>query len=365
MNIAINGTCINAVESGAKNRFQSIYDNLIASSPSLNFYILEPIDYDISNLISKKKNLTFIKTKCLSYNSLQRYLVGIKTIPSIIKQYNIDIYEQSHLPLINVPNVKILFTIHDIRYSNNNLGLNYFLRPNFISNFFLKQAIKKSDKIITVSKTIETEVNHLFKTKKTNVVYNPLKYSINNISVNQYKEISSSKINASNLFLCVGSFEKRKNYEVILYSAYLLKNMKINFKLSLVGFKTNYINKILNIIKYLGLSKYINIHHNITNNELMRLYQKCDVFVYPSKYEGFGIPLIEAIHFNCNIILSDIKVFREITNNEGQFFDPNSPEDLSHKIIECLIDKSKFKINKRILEKYNINNITQSIINLY
>ena len=55
MNIAINGTCINAVESGAKNRFQSIYDNLIASSPSLNFYILEPIDYDISNLISKKK----------------------------------------------------------------------------------------------------------------------------------------------------------------------------------------------------------------------------------------------------------------------------------------------------------------------
>ena len=141
--------------------------------------------------------------------------------------------------------------------------------------------------------------------------------------------------------------------------------MKINFKFSLVGFKTNYINKILNIIKYLGLSKYINIHHNITNNELMRLYQKCDVFVYPSKYEGFGIPLIEAINFNCNIILSDIKVFREITNNDGQFFDPNSPEDLSHKIIECLIDKSKFKINKRILEKYNISKITESIINLY
>tara|TARA_B100000575_G_C23143020_1_gene665818 strand:+ start:3735 stop:4832 length:1098 start_codon:yes stop_codon:yes gene_type:complete len=365
MNIAINGTCINAIESGAKNRFKSIYNNLISSNPNLQFYILEPSDYEISNLISKKKNLTFVKTECLSYNSIQRYIVGIKTIPSIIKKYNIEIYEQSHLPLINLSNVKIIFTIHDIRYSNQDLGLNYFLRPSFISNFFLKAAIKKADQIITVSKTIEKEVNKIIKTKKTNVIYNPLKFSIYNEDLKEYDKNSIDLHKNTNHFLCVGSFEKRKNYEIILYSAYLLKNVNINFKFTLVGFRTKYIFKLNKIIKNLGLSNHINIHHNLTNSALINLYKKCDIFIYPSKYEGFGIPLIEAINFNCNIILSDIKVFREITDNNGQFFDPNSPEDLTYKIIECLVDKSKFKIDKKILNKYQISNITKSILNLY
>ena len=65
-----------------------------------NFYILEPRDYSISKLIHQHSNVKFIKTKCLSYNAIQRYFVGILTIPKLISKIKADIYEQSHLPLI-------------------------------------------------------------------------------------------------------------------------------------------------------------------------------------------------------------------------------------------------------------------------
>ena len=60
MNIVINATCINGVESGAKKRFESIYNDVIRKNPKHNFYILEPKDYNISKLINSYSNVKFI-----------------------------------------------------------------------------------------------------------------------------------------------------------------------------------------------------------------------------------------------------------------------------------------------------------------
>ena len=174
-----------------------------------------------------------------------------------------------------------------------------------------------------------------------------------------------SKVKPHSYVLAVGNIEPRKNLTLIAESIRKInKALSLDLDFVIAGHANFEAKKILEKVAT-KLGKNPIILGFVTNEQKIELYKHCACHVFASKYEGFGIPLIEAIHFNCNIILSDIKVFREITNNEGQFFDPNSPEDLSHKIIECLIDKSKFKINKRILEKYNINNITQSIINLY
>jgi len=362
MKVVVNGTCINGIESGAKNRFRSIYNFIINKNPNIHFYILEPKDYSLENIINKKENVSFIKTKCLSYFAFQRYLWSIFTIPRIIKKIQPDVYEQSHLPLLKIPNVKIIFTIHDIRYSVKGLSLHGLFRPSFISNFFLAQALKNSDKIITVSHTVKNEINKLFQNNNTEVVYNPIKFDSNNLMLKkELTQNSSLKVlNEELFFLSVGSFEKRKNYETIIFAAYLLNKIGINVKFCFVGFQTEYLKYLKKIIKNLGLSNDIFLYH------VAKLYINCYAFIYASRYEGFGIPLIEAINFNCNIILSNIRVFREITDNKGIFFNNKSPEDLCHRIIETIYNEiNKFKINKNVLDKFTLDKITNKIVELY
>lgn len=364
MIIAINATCINLVESGAKNRFSVLYNELISNNPDLFFYILEPKDCDLRSIISPYKNLKFIKTKCLSYNSIQRFIVGKLTIPKIIEQVNADIYEQSHLPLININNVKTIFTIHDIRYSTKKNNFISIFRSSFFSNFFLKKAIIGSNKIITVSKTIKDEIKNIYDNNKTVVVYNPLKFNNKNTSFNE--KFDNLKFFSNNSFcLCVGSFEKRKNYLTVLHAAYLLKNLNFDIKFCLVGYQTNYLKTIKRKIKELNLGNMVYIYHNLPNKELSYLYKTCSLFLYPSKYEGFGIPLIEAIYFGCNIIFSNIKIFSEITESQGVTFDPDSPEDLCNEILNCIRGNKNSKIDMDKLNKFNLKNITDSILELY
>ena len=364
MRIAINATCINFVESGAKNRFSVVYNALISQNPSLIFYILEPKDCDLKNIINPSKNLIFIKTKCLSYNSIQRYIIGKLTIPKIVKDIQANIYEQSHLPLIHIPNVKTIFTIHDIRYSiKKNNFINIF-RSSFFSDFFLKKAVINSNKIITVSKTIKDEIKNKYNNNKTVVIYNPLKF--NKMNTAKKENFSNLAYFSKNKFcLSVGSFEKRKNYLTVLYAAYLLKNLNIDINFCLVGYQTSYLKVIKKKIKDLNLSNIVHIYHNLPNKELSYLYQNCSLFLYPSKYEGFGIPLIEAIHFNCNIIFSNIKIFSEITESQGVTFNPDSPEDLCNEILNCIKGNQYSKIDIEKLDKFNLNKITDSILELY
>ena len=369
MKIVVNGTCINGVESGAKNRFRIIYNYLISKNSNIHFYFLEPKDFRLDQIIQKKNNVTFIKTKCLSYFSFQRYIWSILSIPKIIKYIQPDVYEQSHLPLIKIPNVKIIFTIHDIRYSIKGLNLKSFFRPSILSNFFLIYALRNSDKIITVSQTVKEEINKIFQNNKTEVIYNPIKFAKNNnkeIEKKSQKNLNSKLLEKKIFFLSVGAFEKRKNYETIIYAAHLLKQMNFEFNFCLVGFQTSYLKELQNKIRELKLSQNMFLFHNISDDDLKYLYKKCFAFIYPSKYEGFGIPLIEAINFDCKIILSDIKVFKEISDGHGVYFNYESPEDLSHQIINCVSKElDNFKINKKVLDKYTLSNISNKIVELY
>ena len=325
---------------------------------------------NISKLINSYPNVKFIKTKCLSYNAIQRYLIGIITIPKLISKINADIYEQSHLPLIKIKNIKTIFTIHDIRYSFDDLKLNNVFRPTFLSNMILINSLKKSDIIITVSETIKKEIQNIYKNNRTKVIYNPV---IKNKNKNKNEKPISLKSNIGELlnrkyFLSVGSFEKRKNYSIIIETAYLLKNLKYDFKFYIVGYKTKYIKVLEKKLKKLQLEDTIYFLHNISNSELSQLYSNCIAFIYPSRYEGFGIPLIEATHHNCKIILSDIVVFKEITENKGQYFQSTSSNDLSYNILNCVFDKNKinqYVIDKKILDKFDINYVTKLVSDLY
>ena len=135
----------------------------------------------------------------------------------------------------------------------------------------------------------------------------------------------------------------------LIYSIKKLKNY--NIKLIIAG-NANSKNELIykkhlqNIIFKNKLNYRVKLLSNLSDDEIKILYKNCSLFIFPSIYEGFGIPVLEAMSFNKNIILSNIPPFREmIKYNKKIFFDPNDPSDIANKINLNLNDS---KINKKI-----------------
>jgi len=126
------------------------------------------------------------------------------------------------------------------------------------------------------------------------------------------------------------------------------------------------INKLLKKNPY---SDSIKILINKNNLFVKKLYEKCQLFILPSFYEGFGIPIIEAAQFNKPILTSNIKVFKEITLGRSIYFDPGDPKDISEKINLILnnkIKKNRLKNNSILInKKFNEKKIIKKFSNLF
>ena len=99
----------------------------------------------------------------------------------------------------------------------------------------------------------------------------------------------------------------------------------------------------------------------VTDEELVALYKYASCFVYPSLYEGFGLPPLEAIYFNCPVIVSDIDVFKEIYGNNVLYCDKNKVSSLKEKILYLYNNKNAIS-NEQILNKYKWNNTLNNIL---
>ena len=96
-------------------------------------------------------------------------------------------------------------------------------------------------------------------------------------------------------------------------------------------------------------------------------YKLCDILLFSSLYEGFGLPILEALMQNCKILTSNINVFKEILGSRFAYFDPFSPNDISKKMFMIIKNKTLFfnnnKSNKKILNRFNSKNISSDFLN--
>lgn len=175
--------------------------------------------------------------------------------------------------------------------------------------FMYKILTVRLNKIFTVSEFSKKELHKYFNVplEKIEVTYNGIDH-MKNIKPNE-KIFSKFSIEKNNYVLAVSSLNPSKNFKLILETA---KQMpEVNFVIA--GGSNSKVFKdqgyeITSNIKFIGY---------VTDEELVALYKYAKCFVYPSIYEGFGIPPLEAIYFDCPVILSNIDVFHEIYRNSN------------------------------------------------
>ena len=133
--------------------------------------------------------------------------------------------------------------------------------------------------------------------------------------------------------LYVGSREAYKNFPNILQAMYQLPG-----DIYLICTGTSFSSEEIKMIDTLHLNNRV-IHHFATDIELMNLYHYAEAFVYPSKMEGFGIPILEAFRLKCPAVVSDIKCFNEVGGDSVKYFDPDKSESIST-VIKTVLESS-------------------------
>ena len=123
--------------------------------------------------------------------------------------------------------------------------------------------------------------------------------------------------------LFVGTLEKRKNVPTLLKSFYKLKKCKIEHKLVIVGGKGWKYTKIFDLIEEFNLKGDVIFTDYVSDEYLVKFYNAADLFVYPSLYEGFGLPPLEAMACGCPVITSNTSSLPEVVGDAGIMIDPN------------------------------------------
>ena len=209
----------------------------------------------------------------------------------------------------------------------------------FYYTFLIPINIRKATKIITISKASKKEIETYFPDAigKIEVIYpglNPI-FKLDNT------------IQKKNQILYVGSINKRKNFISVLKTFMYLD---IDYKLIMVGnFSNNFtldeISK--KLIKKAKQSDKIEFRENVSDEELIKLYNLAKLFIYPSFYEGFGLPVAEAMACGTPVITSNVSSLPEVGGDAVVYVDPNNIEDIKEKIIMILNDED---LQKQMIE---------------
>lgn len=226
----------------------------------------------------------------------------------------------------------------------------YVLLHDFASKFFpecysplerreqdraIKLAIRKASKIVVTSEANKADLKKFYNPDMSKVFIAPLGFNDQlDKEIEPVKEVANL---SAPFFLSVGRIEKRKNTLNIVFAfAKFKENTKSSAKLVLVGkngygFKDvkkgidNFPEEIKKDIISLGF---------VTQNQLGYLYSKALCLVYPSLYEGFGFPALEAMSCGCPVITSNVPTIKEVAGKAALYVDPKNIDDISNKMLQ-------------------------------
>ena len=366
MKIGLNATCFNNRPSGAKQRFIGIYSKLFPRMKNDIFVIYEPIDCSISKWFNHYDNVTYVKTPLHSERRYQRHIRGLIFWPKAYRQNNFDIFETFNLPLVRGKDELALLTIHDIR----GVHLMDMWIKRMFHNMVLRSSLKRADHVITVSNYMKNQISNHFPNTSISVIYNGIDtkdvYSATDTEISGV--ISKFKL-PSEFILSVGHFEPRKNYSSLIQALKILHSLGSKENLVIVGNDSGEMSAIIKMSELLGITNYVKILSGITDNELKIIYKKAKLFVFPSSYEGFGIPILEAMYAKIPLVLSNIPVFREIASDQCIYFDYSDPKSIANNISKL---NSSFNVQQkmisqgvRIVEDFDFEKIANSLEKLY
>ncbi|MBA8932540.1 glycosyltransferase family 4 protein [Clostridium beijerinckii] len=270
---------------------------------------------------------------------------------------------------------KVITTIHDMTYE---------LYPETMDKKNLKRiksdihySVNRADKIITVSESSKNDIMKFLSVDeaKIEIVYNGVEYDKFNKS---YSEDEKSKIRVKytlpkNYILYMGTLEPRKNIESIIEAFSLFKKENTvsnqNTKLVIAGKKGWLFENIFNLVNKLSLKDDVIFTDYIDENDKSIIYNMASLFVFPSLYEGFGIPVLEAMASSVPVITSNVSSLPEVAGDAAILVEPKDIKSIAKYMSKVLADK---KLRNNLIregheqaKKFTWESSAKKLVNIY
>ena len=226
-------------------------------------------------------------------------------------------------------------------------------------------SVDRADAVICISENTKQDLMRLFGTpaNKISVVhlgFDQFLSKENNVRENSYSE--------KPFLLYVGQRAGYKNFSGFLKSVAVSKNLLSDFEIIAFGGR-NFSSSELGLINSLGFSEGQVQHKSGGDDILGKLYDSARAFVYPSVYEGFGIPPLEAMAHSCPVISSNTSSMPEVIGRAAEYFNPLNIDDMKYAIEKVVYSESRIKILKALGENrllsFSWDKCTQDTLNVY
>jgi glycosyltransferase involved in cell wall biosynthesis len=329
LRVGLNATCINDRPSGARQRFVGIYSALVRQFPDIEFVVYEPSDCRVAAMLGELQNVSARRTNLTSEGRALRFIRSLGYWRAELARERFDLVDWLTLPVVKNRADRIALTIHDIR----RLHAEYGGLERAVYRRVLQHSLKTADRVVTVSEAMKKEILDFHPGISVAVVYNGLDPSwFEPIDSARLLDVRRKLELPDEFVLAVGHFEKRKNYLRLVDAVERLRARGSPCPLVIIGNDSGEKKAVEDRIASAGLRDHVKIFSGLGDVDVRCVYQLCSLFVFPSLYEGFGIPILEAMAARRPMALSDIPVFREITQDRSIYFAPDDVESMAASI---------------------------------
>jgi len=307
---------------------------------------------EISRRLKKiRSDIIFVAPKNIIYEDLAKELdikiIGVNT-GHIWEQIDLSLYlkKLGNPLLVNLVNTAPLFyrnkivTIHDISWKHfpKSVSKNFYLYYNFL----IPRIAKNSLHIFTVSEFSKKDIasNLNIDEHKIIVVYNAVAKHFRHLGLKN-----------GNIILSVATLQPYKNMESLIRAFILLKDRypeMRNYKLVLVGGINQRVFRQTEVRKLADNREDIIFTGYVSDEKLVKWYNMAQAFVLPSKFEGFGLPPLEAMACGCPVIVSNIASLPEVCGDAAYYVDPYDVDSIAKGIYKVLTDEN---LRQRLVQK--------------
>ncbi len=293
----------------------------------------------------KKLNIPIPDKKFKGQGFFKKKIYAINKLYSqhIISSNNYDLLHPTYFDTYFLNNLKkpYIVTVHDL--------IEFKFKEQFRDNSLMgrmEQIIRKANRIISISENTKKDIIDIFgiNPDKIDTVYHGFNKTLRTNGQNRY----------GRYILFVGKRNGYKNFITFAKAVSVLLNKESDLKLICVGLPFN--RDEMNKLKELNIAEKTKVF-GVAEDELNNIYSHAQVFVYPTLYEGFGMPILEAFANNCPVCLSNSSSLPEVAGEAGVYFDPANRDSMLNAIEKVIYDAD---FSKKIINAGNnrLNNFS-------
>ncbi|PSN07039.1 glycosyl transferase family 1 [filamentous cyanobacterium CCP5] len=340
----------------------------VKDKPSgVGHYVLNMLDA----LYALQQPESFYLSGVSYYPGLRDWLLGNWAVPSLLHKYSRVLFLPLPVRILGIlskiPNNPILekleskfdspdiyhgtnFAVYPCRHSKrvmNIYDLSFIRHPNYVTsvvrtyNHRVRQCIQWTDLVITNAESSKQEIVEYLGVSPDHIRVTPLASRYSGISLDIDKLKRPSQLGESPYILLVSTLEPRKNVLTLIQAFEQLKStQKIEHQLILIGQKGWQFEPILKAIEESPWKSHIHHLGYLSDHEVAASYVYADVFAYPSFYEGFGLPVLEAMALGCPVVTSNQSSLPEVAGDAALLVNPSDAEELADGLYRVISDRS-------------------------